>query len=81
MARVIRRWVATCAVVEFDKHDRKQECGFNGREHPTLHPTSEAALRESVAHVRTQHEVTGAREVQVRRTYTPRMIASEEVLQ
>lgn len=56
--RIVKRWVATCSVVEFDKYDRKQECGFNARQKPTLHLTSEAALRESIAHVRTQHAIT-----------------------
>jgi hypothetical protein len=78
--RVVKRWMATCAVVIHEDRRAPAACGFNDRQKPKLHTTAEAATHESVKHLVDQHDLHGASEVKVRRTYTPRTIASEEVI-
>ena len=83
--RIVKRWVAECGFGGFAL-DRapstsiKGHCEFNDRKAPQTHLTSKSAVRESIEHAKEAGHV-GARQVSVKRTYTPRTIASEEVVQ
>ena len=80
MSRTVRRWVATCAVAVHEDRHPPMRCGFNDRKDPTLHTTSEAAVRESIRHLTEQHDLHGAREVSIQRTYAPRVLEKEEII-
>lgn len=80
--RIVKRWVAECFVTTWPPEKpgtQRKDCDFNERKKPTLHTNPESALREALSHARMNGHV-GARQVQVKRLYTPRTIASEEVI-
>jgi len=80
--RIVKRWVAECFYEKFmgsGPVTGKLACPFNDRKTPQTHLTSKSAVRESIEHAKEAGHV-GARQVSVKRTYTPRTIASEEVL-
>ncbi len=85
--RTLKRWVASCEYESLPEGKTplvasvsRRACPFNERKSPTLHANAQAAVRESITHAVAAGHI-GGREVQVHRTYTPRTIASEEVVQ
>ncbi len=80
MSRTVKRWIATCAVVIHEDRRAPIPCDFNDRRGPMLHETTAGALRESMKHLLEHHDLHGAREIQVIRTYKPRELESEEIV-
>ncbi len=80
MSRDLTRWIATCEQTEPGARGVQFPCPFNDRKDPDRHTTAAAAQRESRDHILQVHLVPSAREVVVRRTYTPRTVASEEIV-
>jgi len=76
--RVVKRWVAECDFFD-PKVGKSAPCAFGAREKPRLHADVDTAVREARDHAIEAGHI-GAREVHVRRKYTPRTIASEEIV-
>lgn len=81
--RVVTRWIAECLTTTWPPEKlgtQRAACPFNDRKQPKLHANSQAAIRESITHAVAAGHV-GATQVEVRRLFKPRELASEEIVQ
>ncbi len=75
MSRDLTRWLAICP------DEISKVCGWDERKDPIRHAKEEDAIKESREHILLQHFSPAAREVIVRRTYAPRKVISETVVE